>query len=573
MPLEEKTDVLIIGAGIAGIRAAVEASELGVDVILTNKGAFCKDGAATWMAGNGFQAALYPPDSVETHIKDTIKGGKYLNNQRLVKTFLELGPKVVEDMNRWGVRLSKKDGKFYSLPFPGHTYPRSVCGKPGLFLGPEYKKALYRQVKKQKIRVDEDVFISDLLVGRNGDEVTGGIGIDVRGGHIKVYQAKSTILATGGFMGSYNFTTANPAATGDGHGMAYRAGIKMMDMEFVQFIPAATLWPANARGDIYPYMLWINLHPIFYNSLGERFLERYYPDRKEWVTREAAARAIGMEVRAGRGSPQGGAYMAFNHLPKNLLDNFLGKAAGVHFFEKLKEAGLDLHRDAIEVAPAAHYVQGGCWVNEKCETGRNGLYAAGEMGSGGKDGADRLPGNSITFCLAMGYVAGREAAERAKGASFPEIDKGEVEKLSKKIISPLQCEAGKRPLEIKRAIREVMSTYAALGRDEQGLKLALKRLEEIREKDLNSMATVTKNAAFNLEWVDALEVMNMIDVGELVCRAALMRTETRGLNERTDYPHADPNWLKHIIIEKAGDGMKLSTEPVDFPIADPAKEA
>lgn len=565
--LENRTDVLVIGGGIAGIRAAIEASERGAEVTLINKGAFCKDGAAVWMAGNGFQAALYPPDSVETHVADTIKGGWYLNNQTLVKTFLAYGLEAVADMNKWGVRFAKKDKKYYQLPFPGHSFPRSVCGKPGLFLGPEYRKAFYRQTRKKAINVKEDFFASDLLV--NGDTVGGVVGLDLRSGSIEVFRAKSTVLATGGFMGCYNFTTANPTATGDGHAMAYRAGAKMMDMEFVQFIPAAHLWPPNARGDIYPYLLWINLHPHFYNILGERFLERYYPEKKEWVTREAAARAIVTEVRAGRGSPHGGAYMSFRHLPVNLIDNFLGKAAGVHYFEKLKDAGLDIRNDAIEVAPGAHYVQGGCWINERCETSYKGLYALGEVGSGGKDGADRLAGNSITFCLAMGIVGGREAAEQAKGAHLPEIDKDDVALLSEQIVSPLRATAGKRPLEVKRKVQEILSTYATLGRDKGGLTLALEQLKQVREQDLSEMATRAKHKVFNLDWLDALEARNMVDVGEQVCTAALMRTETRGLHERIDFPKADPGWLKHVMIQKVGDEMKLFTEPVDMCIIQP----
>ncbi len=569
--VEKSSDVLVIGGGIAGIRAAIEAAERGADVILTNKGAFCKDGAAAWMAGNGFQAALYPPDSVETHVLDTIKGGWYLNNQTLVKTFLGLGLKTVADMNKWGVRLAKKENHYYQLPFPGHSFPRSVCGKPGLFLGPEYRKALYRQIKKRKIQVKEDFFAADLLVS---DGAVGGmVGMDLRTGAVEVYRAKSTVLATGGFMGCYNFTTANPTATGDGHAMAYRAGVKMMDMEFVQFIPAAHLWPANARGDIYPYLLWINLHPHFYNSMGERFLERYYPEKKEWVTREAAARAIVTEVRAGRGSPHGGAYMSFRHLPVNLIDNFLAKAAGVHYFEKLKDAGLDIRHDAIEVAPGAHYVQGGCWINERCETNYKGLYTVGEVGSGGKDGADRLAGNSITFCLAMGIIGGQEAARWAKESTLPDINRAEVEKLAQQMMSPLKMTKGKRPVEVKRKIRDVLSTHATLGRDEAGLTAALEQLQQIREKDVSAMATAAKHRVFNLDMLDALEARNMIDVAELVCRSALLRKETRGLHERIDFPKTDPGWLKHIMIQKAGEEMKLFTEPVDLCIVQPEKEA
>lgn len=567
---EHKTEVLILGGGIAGIRAAVEATDRGAEVILLNKGAFCKDGAAVWMAGNGFQVALYPPDSVELHVADTIKGGWYLNNQNLVKAFLSLGPRVLRDMEKWGVRLAKKDGKFYQLSFPGHTFPRSVCGKSGQFLGPEYKMAMYRQIKKKKINVREDFFATDLL--GTPDTVCGVIGLDVARGVVEVYRAKTVILATGGFMGCYNFTTANPTLTGDGHAMAYRAGVKMMDMEFVQFIPAAHLWPPNARGDIYPYLLWINLHPHFYNSLGERFLERYYPDKKEWVTREAAARAIVNEVRAGRGSPHGGAYMSFRHLPINLIDEFLEKAAGVHYFQKLRDAGLDIRHSAIEVAPGAHFVQGGCWVNERCQTTKKGLYAVGEVGSGGKDGADRLAGNSITFCLAMGLIAGEEAAREAKETDLPEMDSAAIESLAEKIMTPLGRKSGKRPLEIKRAVRDILSMHATLGRDETGLKKALDQLREIRETQLPSMATVNKETRYNLDWVDALEAENMLDVADLVCTAALTRTETRGLHERIDFPEADPGLLKHIMIQKTGDRFAVFTEPVDHSVMQPEKE-
>jgi succinate dehydrogenase/fumarate reductase flavoprotein subunit len=567
MTSEEKTDVLIIGAGIAGIRAAIEAAEHGVNVILTTKGAFCRDGAASWMAGNAFQAALYGPDSVDHHVKDTIVGGKFLNNQTLVKTFLEMGPKAVKEMHRWGMRLSRWEGRFYQIPFPGHSYPRSVCGKPGLFLGPEYRKTLLREVRRRGIRVDDDLFFSDLL--RSDGEVTGAVGLDVRKGKARVYRAKSTILATGGFMGCYEFTTASRTATGDGHGMAYRAGAKMMDMEFVQFIPSVTLWPASAYGDPYPYLMWVGLHPMFYNSLGERFLERYYPDVKDWATREAVARAIVKEVRAGRGSPHGGAYMSFRHLPRNLIEDFLEKASGVDYLTKLKEGGIDVRYDGIEVGPGAHYVQGGCWIDEKCETSLPGLYAVGEVGSGGKDGADRLAGNSITFCIAMGTIAGAAAAQRAETIRFPRVRKEEKDKLVRKIRAPLERKDGTRPLGIKKAVRKIMSQHAFVERDGEGLGVGLRKLEEIRARDLQGMATVSKDEVFNMEWADALEAQNMVDVAEMVCRAALVREESRGLHQRGDFPNSGPAWLRHILIEKTGRAMKFSTVPVEFPLITP----
>jgi succinate dehydrogenase/fumarate reductase flavoprotein subunit len=568
---EENTDVLVIGSGIAGIRAAIEVHEQGLDVILTTKGALCKDGASSWMAGNGFQAALYHPDSVDVHIEDTIRGGKFLNNQQLVRTFLSKGSEVVEDLYGWGVRFSRRKKKYYQIAFPGHTHPRSLVGKPGLFMGPEYRKAMFRQVKERKIRAHEDMFLVDLLL--TDDRVVGAIGLDLRTGEIKYYRAKSTILATGGFMGCYQLTTANQTATGDGHGLAYRAGAKMVNMEMIQFLPAATLWPKTVYGDPYPYLLWVSLHPVFYNNLGERFLQRYYPEVGDWATREAAARAIAKEVRAGRGSPHGGAYMSFRHLPRNLVEGFLEKASGVDYLQKLKDAQIDIRYDGIEVAPGAHYVAGGCWINERCETTLEGLYAVGEVGSGGKDGADRLGGNSIPFCLAMGSIAGQEASKKAKNRKPSKPDSLEIEKKCRRIRYPMERTGGKRPIEMKTAIREVMSNYAYVERTGNDLEIGIEELHRIRERDLPLMATGAKNTIFNRDWQDALETLNMLDSAEMVCRAALMRQESRGLHQRSDYPDSKPDWLKHIMIEKSEEEMKLSTRPLEFPIIKPPEEA
>ena len=351
--------------------------------------------------------------------------------------------------------------------------------------------------------------------------------------------------------------------------MAYRAGAKMLDMEFVQFIPALTLWPSNLFGDPYPYLLWAGLHPVFYNSLGERFLERYYPDAKDWATREAVARAIVKEVRAGRGSPHGGAYMSFRHLPRNLIEDFIEKASGVEYLVKLKDAGIDIRYDGIEIAPGAHYVQGGCWINEKCETSLAGLYAVGEAGSGGKDGADRLAGNSITFCMAMGSIAGVAASKRAKRSPLLPIMENDTKRLVRKMLAPMERKNGMRPTDIKRAVRKIMSQHAFVERDGEGIGSGLRKLEEMRERDLPDMATAAKNEIFNTEWVDALEAVNLVDVVEMVCRSALIREESRGLHQRVDYPDADPGWLRHVLIKKAENGMALSTTPVEFPIMRP----
>lgn len=566
MPEENsiETDVLIIGGGIAGIRAAIEASHGGTAVILANKGYLGQDGAVVWMAGGGYQAALYPPDSIEQHVRDTIQAGKYLNNQDLVQTFLSLAPQSIRDLARWGVRWRKKEGKYAQIRMPGETYGRCMLHvKSGEHLGGEYRKALPRQLRLQKnVKSMNDIFIIDLL--KDGDTVVGAVGLDIRDGQFRVVKAKSTILATGGFMDCFEFTTANPTVTGDGHGMAYRAGVRMTGMEFIQFFPAAVLWPANLYRDNYPYGLLYELYGILYNRLGERFMERYYPVEKDFVPREAMSRAIAREVREGRGSPHGGAYLSFRHLPKNLLNTYLEECEDNMFFRGLREAGVDIREDAIEIGPAAHYVHGGCWINELCETNLPGLYAAGEVGSGGKDGADRLAGNSLPFCMGMAYVAGREAANRARTIAMPEVDKAQVEAICNEASAPLKREDGIRPMELKRQIRRLMSSYMLFGRKREELEAGVKELENMRKEMLPRLWSLAKTERFNLEWVEALEARNMLNAAEMAMRCALMRTESRGLHERADYPNASPEWLRHIIVSKIGNQMQLTTEPVIF---------
>lgn len=564
-----EADVLVVGAGIAGIRAAIEAAEQGTNVIIAGKGYVGQDGAVVWMAGGGYQAALNPPDSIDQHVIDTIKAGKYLNNQNLVRTLLSLAPQSVHDLAKWGVRWKKEDKQYPQIRMPGETYPRSMLHMmAGQHLGAEYRKALPRRLRRQKgVTVVNDLFLIDLI--KQGDAVVGAVGLDVKEGRFKVIKARSTILATGGFMDCFEFTTANPMVTGDGHGMAYRAGAHMMNMEFIQFLPAAGLWPVNIYRDAYPYGLIYELYGAFYNRLGERFMERYHPVEKDFATRNAQSRAIAREVREGRGSRHGGAYLSFRHLPRNLLNAYLEECWDIPFFKSLREAGVDIREDAIEIGPAAHYVQGGCWINERCETNLPGLYAVGELGSGGKDGADRLAGNALPFCMAMGYLAGREAANRAKVIDMPDLPDDQIESICNGALSPLQRTDGVRPVEMKKKIRRIMSRCMMFERSGDELEAAIREVESMRKEILPRLASSVKTGRFNMEWTDALEARNMLDVAEMSMRCALMRTESRGSHERIDYPREDPLWLKEIIVSKEEKGMQLTTDPVAFPYMQP----
>jgi succinate dehydrogenase/fumarate reductase flavoprotein subunit len=563
------TDVLVIGGGIAGIRAALEVSEQNVSVVLANKGHVGKDGAAVWMAGGGYQTALYPPDSVEQHVEDTIKAGKYLNNQKLVHAFLKETPNTIKDLVKWGARFAKKDGKYVQIRLPGETHPRSMSHSIiGESLGGEYRKVLPRQIRLHEgIKTLHDTFIVDLI--SDGKTVTGAVGVDVRTGEFRVIQAKSTILATGGFMALFDFTTANPTLTGDGHGMAYRAGARMMGMEFIQFFPAAALWPHTVYRDNYPYTLLWRLRGIFYNAIGERFMERYYPVEKDFATREAMSRAIHREVKEGRGSAHGGAYLSFRHLPRNLINIFLEELKDNPFMQSLKDAGVDIREDALEIGPAAHYVQGGCWVNERCETSLSGLYAVGEVGSGAKDGADRLAGNALPFCMAMGYIGGKEAAKSAKATAAPKASKTHVEAICAEALVPMERKEGKRPFHVKKEIRALMSRHMVYDRNKDELEKGLEELGRMRQDELPRLYVSAKTKRFNLEWVEALEVRNMLDTAEMSMRAALMREESRGLHQRSDFPEERKEWLRQVIIGRRQGKMEFTTEPVTFPYVKP----
>ncbi|MDP2718702.1 MAG: FAD-binding protein, partial [Dehalococcoidia bacterium] len=537
-------DVLIIGTGMAGVNAAVEAKKSGVEPVLVNKGLLGKDGAATWMAGWGFSTPIYPGDSLDVIVNDTIKCGKYLNNQENVYAYLKASLPSLKDMEEWGIKYLKK-GDTYIDPYhmPGHSFPRhpKLEGYDGRMTGYEYKRVFEHKVKTSKIKTVEDCFIQELIC--EGGVVKGAYGINLNTGEPIAFAAKSVIMATGGFMGCYEFTSANPTLTGDGHAAMYRAGVEMVDMEFVQFLPTVAVWPLALKGvPNYCWDLYINLHGIFYNQKGERFMERYNPGDKDWTTREKLSRAIWREIIEGRGSPRGGCYLTFRHLPRNLLKETLEAVGKMYFKEYLDEAGIDLVYDGWEVAPGAHYVQGGARLDPKCQTNLEGLFAVGEAGSGSKDGADRLPGTALPFCMGQGYIAGREAAARAKKVSMPKV------KVTAEQVAGLKAALGRKtgasPVEVKKQVKAIMSKYTMYSRTEKGLEAALAEIRDLKKNALPKLATKNKNGIQNKEWTDALEVANMLDVGEIMSISAGQRQETRGLQERDDFPKAEEAWLK-----------------------------
>lgn len=561
-----ETDVLIIGAGIAGCRAAIEARDRGASVTLTTKGLFTKDSAATWMSHAGYQVwGIHPDDTLDVHAEDTLRCGWFLNNQENVYAFLAHVPDTAMELLRWGVRYRMKGGKFAPVwqlgcstkegrsIYPA-TYPRGE-------LGFQLSRIFSRVVKTKKINIVEDMFITDLLSAR--DSIVGAVGIDVRSGDFKVFKAKATILATGGYQGLYKITTANRNLTGDGQAMALRAGVDMMDFEFIQTLPAA-VWPPQISGNQLPFLLLIDWDGHMYNSENERFLTKWDPVKMEHSTRAILSRAISHEIREGRSSPHGGVYTSVTHKSRSFIEEKLKEYDRNVAFIKFKQTGIDLSKDRIETGYVVHYCHGGPNVNSKCETDKSGLYAIGEASSGSKDGADRMMSNSLPYCMAMGIIAGSEAAQRAKMVEVPQIDETQVERLIARAIAPLECQKGVEVYQAKSWLQETMGKETGYGRTGQGLKAALSEVIRYNKDLIPKLSVRNKSKRFNFEWISTLEFENLLLVAECVLRNALLRTESRGLHDSWDHMAPSPDWFKNIHLRMINGELKQWTTPVVF---------
>jgi succinate dehydrogenase/fumarate reductase flavoprotein subunit len=559
------TDVLVVGAGAAGVMAAVRAREEGANVLLITSGQLGRDSAVTWMTGGGFQCALYPPDSPEIHARDTIRNGSYINNQELVYAALREAPRCIVDLDRWGERYWKDGDRFIQDFMPGHSHARCIVLEktrtPGEIKGPEHRRVLPNQVRSQGIKHVEDFVVTDLLTADG--RVVGAVGIDVRDGEFKVFRAKTVILVTGGYASCFKSCLTGPSVIGWGHGMAYRVGSEFIDMEFVDFYPYCAVWPKLRYVNIWAANLRYGLSGKFMNRSGFEFWESY---RRRGLTRP---QAICMEVKAGRGSRHGGIYLSFRHVPVNIIDEYLNDASGTVWYKQMVESGIDIKNEAVELFPSAMSTLGGCKVDVRCRTNVPGLYAAGELASG-MDGAHTLAGNLMMFCFATGSIAGREAAAEAKTVSPPKLDEEQVTALRQKVYRPLEQTDGVSVFGVKSEIKDILWEYAnVIGRTGEGLETAIREIEKIKTEKMPRLCASAKNKRFNLEWGQCLEIENMITAAEMTLYSALARTESRGLHYRDDFPRSDPNWLKNVVIKKDGDKMAVATEPVTFPYVKP----
>jgi succinate dehydrogenase / fumarate reductase flavoprotein subunit len=576
-------DVLVIGAGGAGLRAAIEARARGANVGLVCKSLLGK--AHTVMAEGGVAAALAhvaPDDNWKVHFRDTMVGGKLLNNPRMAQLHAMEAPERVRELELWGAVFDRtRDGRISQRAFGGHTHPRlaHVGDRTGL--------EMIRTLQDKAVQGDVDVYmectISHLLT--TAGRVTGAFGYWRDSGQPVVFPAKAVVLATGGIGRAYAVTSNSWEYSADGHALAYFAGAELIDMEFVQFHPTGMVWPPGVRGLLVTEAVR-GEGGILRNKDGERFMWKYLPEDRRaeyaatdeeaqsWVeatsrggepserrppeltTRDNVSRAIYTEVKEGRGSPHGGVFLDISYLPAEHVQRKLPS-----MYEQFKElADVDITRGPMEVGPTTHYVMGGVRVD--AETGAStvpGLFAVGEV-TGGMHGANRLGGNSLSDLLVFGARTGLGAAAYASRQSASTyVDPAQVQRAARELGAPLERSEGEDPYAIQRDLQATMQSLVGIFREESDLAEALDRLDDLEGRW--SSTKVDGGRVFNPGWNLVFELRNLLAISQAVTMSARQRTESRGAHSRLDFPQQDDaNWGGvNIVICRGPDGAMMVT--------------
>jgi succinate dehydrogenase / fumarate reductase flavoprotein subunit len=549
-------DVLIIGAGGAGLRAALGALAQGAKVGVVCKSLLGK--AHTVMAEGGIAAAMANVDSADdwrTHFRDTMRGGKFLNNWRMAQIHAQEAPERVRELEQWGALFDRtKDGEILQRAFGGHTF-RRLC-----HVGDRTGLEMIRTLQDRGVQMGIDVYmectISRLL--KDGDRISGAFGYWREQGRFVVFRAKSIVIATGGIGKAYKITSNSWEYTGDGMALAYDAGAELLDMEFVQFHPTGMVWPPGVQGLLVTEAVR-GEGGILRNKLGERFMEKYDPKRMELSTRDVVARSIYTEVREGRGTEHGGAFLDISHKPADYVKKKLPSM--YHQFKEL--ADVDITAGPMEVGPTCHYMMGGIRVEaETAQTSLPGLFAAGEAAAG-LHGANRLGGNSLSDLLVFGRRAGSAAAEHAKKVQTASIDSGQVEAAARELLVPFERkkEHGENPYTVHRDLQDVMQNLVGIFRTREDLTHAMEELEKLKSRAEH--LSVEGSRMFNPGWHLAQDLKSMLTVSEAVTRSALAREESRGAHSRIDHPSLDATWgTKNNVIALEGNAMTLRQSPV-----------
>lgn len=561
-----ETDVLIVGGGGGGLRAAVAAHDAGARVLVLSKGIVGKSGL-TQTAVTGFQVAFgYADarDNPEVHYADSIRGGYGLADPELARIFTSEAMEAVEDIESFGARFDREaDGKLVQRRLDSsQTYPRSI--KKGDSLGTPIMQALRRQMNKRDIPRLHEILVTRLL--KDGDRVCGVVAIDFQKGDLLEIRAGAVVMAAGGAGELFPVHSNTPDSTGDGYALALEAGADLVDVEFLLMLGHAVLHPATVRGVLFTfqYLLTKGAKPL-YNSEGEPFLSNYDPEGSDNPARHIYARAIFGEVRAGRGSPHGGAFFDPGSVSMETLMASLPSQT-----KYLQSFGVDMTKP-IEVGAAAHYVCGGIKIGPQAESTVPGLFAVGEC-SGGPHGAGRIGGNSLTEILVFGKRAGAAAAAFAGSHGAVASDEGVIAAEAERVLGFLNRDRdGPRPNVVKARLQKLMNDHVGVVRNDEGLREAISSFEKMEAEELAAMAVADTNRVGNYDWIEALEVTAMVRFARAMAGAALLRTESRGAHYREDYPDLDnDHWLRNILIREDGGTLTYETRARE---PEPALEA
>ncbi len=579
-------DVLVIGAGGAGLRAAIEASAAGVRVGLVCRSLLGK--AHTVMAEGGIAAALAnvdERDNWKVHFADTMRGGQYVNNWRMAELHAKEAPDRVRELEAWGAVFDRtKDGRILQRNFGGHKYPRlaHVGDRTGL----EMIRTLQDHGVHQGIDVHMEHTILSLL--KDGDRIVGAFGYDREHGRFKIFRAKAIVLATGGIGRAYKITSNSWEYTGDGHSLAYDAGAELIDMEFVQFHPTGMVWPPSVSGILVTEGVRGD-GGILTNKEGRRFMFddipasykaqtadneeegwRYCQGDKnarrppELLTRDHVSRCIVREIKEGRGSPHGGVFLDISWIKQKLPNSaeYIKRKLPSMYHQFKQLADIDITEQAMEVGPTTHYIMGGVRVDPDTQMSRlPGLFAAGECAAG-INGANRLGGNSLSDLLVFGKRAGEFAAKFAKENSLGKIDDDKIEITAREALAPFERSGNENPYQVQHDLQEIMQNSVGIVRNADEMQPVLERLTELRHRA--NGVRVTGNREFNPGWHTALDLTNLLTVSEAITHAALERKESRGAQFREDYPDRDDAFGKvNTIISKAeDDSMHVRLDPL-----------
>jgi succinate dehydrogenase / fumarate reductase flavoprotein subunit len=574
-------DVVVVGAGGAGLRAAIEASAQGARTGLICKSLLGK--AHTVMAEGGIAAAMgnvIAEDNWEVHFRDTMRGGKMLNHWRMAQIHAQEAPDRVYELETWGALFDRtEDGRILQRNFGGHRYARlaHVGDRTGL--------EMIRTLQQHAVHQGMDVFMECTVIRllKDGDRISGVLAYRRETGTFLVLKAKAVVLATGGIGKAWKVTSNSWEYTGDGHALALWAGADLIDMEFVQFHPTGMVWPPSVRGILVTEGVR-GEGGVLLNSNDERFMFNYIPDMfraetaetveeaEEWyrdkrsgrrtpelLPRDEVARAINSEVKEGRGTPHGGVWL---DIASRLSEaDIIKKLPGMyHQFKQL--ADVDITKERMEIGPTCHYVMGGVRVDPETQAATvPGLFAAGEVG-GGMHGSNRLGGNSLSDLVVFGRRAGLHAAEYATGMDgAPAVDDAEITRLSAEALEPFDRDGGENPYTIHQDLQETMQNLVGIIRTEVELKQALTEIGELQERA--GKVGIEGHRQYNPGWHLSIDLRSMLMVSEAVTKAALERKESRGGHTRNDYPAMDPEFAKvNVRVRQQGDGIVVEQIPL-----------